>query len=333
MDSSGKRSAINGLLSSGGKVTIDGVTIKDSADAGIRVNDLMLDVKNTTFTGNKNSAVVTGNNADTTIENCIFKNNKESAVYNKNSNVTLKNSLFEDNCSDSDNGSTKNGGAVYSHCTLTVDNCTFVNNSAKKGGAIYADDTTNVTNSIFKGNSAEANGGAIMFDYRGWGSCEILTINGSKFTDNTAGSNGGAIFCDSMNYLTMSDVEIRNNTAGSNGAGLYCQKGSSSSCDPEISGKITIIDNKLTNGTKSNAFLGENTTSKCVFKIRENIDPGSRIGVTSNTNDGDLDICKIWKKDAYKNTASVFSYDTDKYKIHRYTHWYSELWWVEIVKK
>ena len=333
MDSSGKRSAINGLLSSGGKVTIDGVTIKDSADAGIRVNNLTLDVKNTTFTGNKNSAVVTGNNADTTIENCIFKNNKESAVYNKNSNVTLKNSLFEDNCSDSDNGSTKNGGAVYSHCTLTVDNCTFVNNSAKKGGAIYADDTTNVTNSIFKGNSAEANGGAIMFDYRGWGSCEILTINGSKFTDNTAGSNGGAIFCDSMNYLTMSDVEIRNNTAGSNGAGLYCQKGSSSSCDPEISGKITIIDNKLTNGTKSNAFLGENTTSKCVFKIRENIDPGSRIGVTSNTNDGDLDICKIWKKDAYKNTANVFSYDTDKYKIHRYTHWYSELWWVEIVKK
>ena len=145
-----------------------------------------------------------------------------------------------------------------------------------------------------------------MFDYRGWGSCEILTINGSKFTDNTAGSNGG---------------------------GLYCQKGKSSSCDPEISGKITIIDNKLTNGTKSNAFLGENTTSKCVFKIRENIDPGSRIGVTSNTNDGDLDICKIWKKDAYKNTANVFSYDTDKYKIHRYTHWYSELWWVEIVKK
>ena len=85
--------------------------------------------------------------------------------------------------------------------------------------------------------------------------------------------------------------------------------------------------------SKSNAFLGENTTSKCVFKIRENIDPGSRIGVTSNTNDGDLDICKIWKKDAYKNTANVFSYDTDKYKIHRYTHWYSELWWVEIVKK
>nr|WP_316619029.1 right-handed parallel beta-helix repeat-containing protein [uncultured Ruminococcus sp.] len=264
---------------------------------------------------------------------CIFRDNKESAVYNKDSKVTLKNSLFEDNCSDSDNGSKKNGGAVYSHYTLKVDNCNFVNNSADKGGAIFADYDATVTNSIFTGNSAAANGGAIMFDYRGWGSCETLTLNESKFTGNTAGSDGGAIFCDSMNYLTMSDVEIRNNTAGSNGGGLYCQKGSSSSCDPDISGKITIIDNQLTNGTKSNAFLGENKTSKCVFKITDNIDPSSRIGVTSNTNDGDLDICKIWKKDAYKNTANVFSYDTDKYKINRYTHWYSDFWWVEIVKK
>ena len=216
---------------------------------------------------------------------------------------------------------------------MDLSNCNFVNNSANKGGAIFADYDATVTNSIFTGNSAAANGGAIMFDYRGRCLCESLTLTGSTFTDNTAGSNGGAIFCDSMNYLTMSDVEIRNNTAGSNGGGLYCQKGSSSSCDPDISGKITIIDNQLTNGTKSNAFLGENKTSKCVFKITDNIDPSSRIGVTSNTNDGDLDICKIWNKDAYKNTANVFSYDTDKYKINRYTHWYSDFWWVEIVKK
>ena len=331
-DSSGKRSTINGLLANGGKINIDGVTIKDSADAGIRVNNLKLNVKNTTFTGNKNSAVVTEKNAYTTIDNCIFKNNKESAVYNKDSEVKIKNSYFEDNCSDSDNGSKNNGGAVYSHGTLKVNNCKFVNNSANNGGAIFADNTATVTNSIFTDNSAAAKGGAIMFDYRGWGLCESLTLKESKLTGNTAGSDGGAIFCDSMNCLTMNDVEIKNNTAGSNGGGIYCQKGSSSSCDPEISGKITIIDIKLQNGTKSNAFLGENTTSKCIFKITENIDPTSRIGVTSNTNDGDLDICKIWEKSAYKNAANVFSYDTDKYRINRYTHWYSEVWWVEIVK-
>ena len=67
-----------------------------------------------------------------------FKNNKESAVYNKDSDVTLKNSCFEDNCSDSGDGSTKNGGAVYSHSTLTVDYCNFVNNSAKKAARFSA---------------------------------------------------------------------------------------------------------------------------------------------------------------------------------------------------
>lgn len=330
-DSSGKRSAVNGLLANGGKVTIDGVTIKDSKDAGIRADHLTMNVKNTTFTGNKNSAVVTEKNAGTTIDNCIFKNNNESAVYNKESNVTLKNSYFENNRSDSGSGISKNGGAVYSHSSLTVDNCNFVNNKANKGGAIYADEDFTITNSTFTGNTA-ANGGAIMFDYRGSGNCRSLNLTGSKFTGNKAGSNGGAIYVDSMNYLTMNNVEIKNNTAGSNGGGLYCQKGSGSSCDPTISGKITIIDNKLNNGTKSNAFLGENSTSKCIFKITDNIDPNSRIGITSNTNDGDLDICRIWNKNAYNNTANVFSYDTSKYRINRYTHWYSEFWWVEIVK-
>ena len=246
--------------------------------------------------------------------------------------MTLKNSFLRTTAPTPKRHVKERRSCIQPH-TLKVDNCNFVNNSANKGGAIFADYDATVTNSIFTGNSAAANGGAIMFDYRGRCLCESLTLTGSTFTDNTAGSNGGAIFCDSMNYLTMSDVEIRNNTAGSNGGGLYCQKGSSSSCDPDISGKITIIDNQLTNGTKSNAFLGENKTSKCVFKITDNIDPSSRIGVTSNTNDGDLDICKIWNKDAYKNTANVFSYDTDKYKINRYTHWYSDFWWVEIVKK
>lgn len=331
-DSTNNRGAVNGIYASGGKVNVNGVTIKESADAGIRADQLKMDIKNTTFTKNKNSAVVTEKNAYTTIDNCIFNNNNESAVYNKNSSVTLKNSRFENNCSDSGNGSSKKGGAVYNHNVLSVDNCSFDNNKANKGGAIFSDYSFNVSNSTFNGNTANGKGGAIMFDYRGSDFCERLNLTNSRFTGNKAGNDGGGVFVDSMNYLTMKDVEIRNNAAGSNGGGLYCQKGSCSSCDPSISGKITIIDNKLTNGTKSNAFLGENSTSKCIFKISDNIDPSSRIGVTSPTSDKDLDICKIFNKSAYNNTSNVFSYDTGKYRINRYTHWYSEFWWVEIVK-
>ena len=331
-DSTNSRGAVNGILANGGKVTVEGVTIRDSADAGIRADSLSMNIKNTTFLNNKNSAVVTEDRANTTIENCIFKGNSESAVYNKNSNVTLLNSTFEDNRSDSGNGTTKNGGTVYNHSILTVDNCKFVNNKAQNGGAIFSDDDFKVSNCTFTGNAASTNGGAIMFDYRGADNCRKLELSNAQFTGNTAGENGGGIYVDSLNYLFMNNVEITDNIAGSNGGGLYCQKGSGSSCDPSITGKITIIGNRLTNGTASNTFLGENTTSKCVFLITDSIDPSSRIGVTSPTTDNSLDICKIWNESAYNDAANVFSYDTGAYRINRYTHWYSELWWVEIVR-
>lgn len=274
-DSSGNHAAVSGILASGGSVSVDGATIRESSDAGIRADGLSLNIKNTFFLNNRNSAVVTGSGASTTIDDCLFKTNYESAVFNRDSEVTVQNSRFEDNRSDSGSGTDKNGGAIYSHGKLRVFNCQFVSNKA---------------------------------------------------------GNGGAVYCDSMNFLFLNNVEITGNTAGSNGGGLYCGKGSGSSCDPNISGKITITNNWLTNGEANNAFLGENTTSKCIFKINDNIDPNSRIGVTSPTGCGSLDICKIFNKDAYENAANVFSYDNGSYRINRYTHWYSNLWWVEIVK-
>ncbi len=274
-DSSGNHAAVSGILASGGSVSVDGATIRESSDAGIRADGLSLNIKNTFFLNNRNSAVVTGSGASTTIDDCLFKTNYESAVFNRDSEVTVQNSRFEDNRSDSGSGTDKNGGAIYSHGKLHVFNCQFVSNKA---------------------------------------------------------GNGGAVYTDSMNFLFLNNVEITGNTAGSNGGGLYCGKGSGSSCDPNISGKITITNNWLTNGEANNAFLGENTISKCIFKINDNIDPNSRIGVTSPTGCGSLDICKIFNKDAYENAANVFSYDNGSYRINRYTHWYSNLWWVEIVK-
>ena len=331
-DTSSLKGAVNGILATGGKVTVDGVTIRDSEDAGIRAGNTSLNIKNTTFTGNKNSAVVIESKADTTIDGCDFIKNFKSAVYNKDSDVTIKNCYFEDNRSDYGSGNTKTGGAIYNHDHMTINNCRFVNNKAVNGGAIYSDYSTDIKDCTFTGNTATENGGAVMFDYFGWDMCEIFHITNCTFTGNTATENGGAIYCDSMNYLNLKDVEITNNTAGKNGGGLYCQKGSGSSCDPSISGKITIIGNKLTNGTNSNAFLGENTTSKCIFNIFIDINPESRIGVTSPTSDKTLDICRCCTEKAYNHTSNIFSYDTNKYSINRYHHWYSEYYWVEIVK-
>ena len=311
--------------------TFDGCST-GSAAGSMESGATEVTVKNTTFINNRNSAVVTGQNAYTTIDNCFFRTNRGSAVYNSDSYVTIRNSFFDDNRSDSGDGNSKAGGAIYSHSKLTVENCKFANNKAEKGGAIFTDYITSITNCLFEGNRATNNGGAVIADYRGSDWCFSVDIESSIFKKNNAGNEGGAVYCDSMNYLSLKDVEIQNNTAGANGGGLYCKKGAGSSCDPFISGRITIVNNRLSNGAVSNAFLDENTTSKCIFKIDDNIDPNSRIGVTSPTTDKSLDICRIWNKSAYENAADVFSYDNGNYRINRYTHFYSDYWYVEIVR-
>ena len=114
-----------------------------------------------------------------------------------------------------------------------------------------------------------------------------------------------SFYCDSMNYLNLWDTTITDNEAKNAGGGLYAQKGT---------------------------FLGENTTSKCIFTISEKIDPSSRIGITSPTSDKTLDVVKIANKTAYDNTKNVFSYDTGAYRINRYKGTFTSCYWVEIKK-
>lgn len=325
IDSTGKHGSIGGMLVNGGALVMKDVTVKDSTDAGLRADRVGININGAEFLNNANSAIITENSVNGTIDNTTFRNNNQTALYNKNSYITVKNSLFDKN-------SGQNGGAIYSHSSMTIDHCTFQSNTAVQGAGVYADYDTNINNCVFNDNKASYNGGGINFAYRSSGFCESLTVSNTSLKQNNSGNEGGAIWCDSMNYLTMQNVEMTNNTAVSNGGGLYAQKGTASSCDPIISGRMTIINNSLTNGTASNAYLGENTTSKCIFRITDNIDPSSRIGITSGTGDKTLDVVKIWNKDAYNNTSGVFSYDTGRYRINRYNPWYSSFFWVEIVK-
>lgn len=103
-------------------------------------------------------------------------------------------------------------------------------------------------------------------------------------------------------------------------------------CNPVISGKIVIIGNKLQNGKNSNVFLGDSSLKKCIFHIYDRLDQCSKIGVTSNTTDRWLTIAECHNKEAFDSTENVFSYDTDAYRINRYSHWYESSDYVEIVK-
>jgi len=100
------------------------------------------------------------------------------------------------------------GGAIHVWSgSISVFNCSFINNTAKWGGAIYCYDA-DVVNCSFKNNSAET-GGAI---YHNLG---ILSVDGCTFTSNKCDDcdgdaqsyYGGAIFASADLYVENSRFE------------------------------------------------------------------------------------------------------------------------------
>lgn len=319
------------IIAENAGLTITNTSSSPSALGGISVKGGSLDVNNVTVRNAKGSGIII-NDSETNIKNCVFSHNSKSAVWADTANVNISMCKFDSNSSSA-------GGAVYfengsstKYRLLSILYSEFTNNSADNGGAVYCKGNTEFIGSTFTNNRAGNNGGAVCADYKGGDECAKIDISSSNFSGNYSGNNGGAVYCDSMNYLNLRDINVTNNEAKNAGGGVYAQKGSFSSCDPNLYGKITVIDNRLSNGTASNFFLGENTTSKCMFILSGAIDPNSRIGVTSPTSDKTLDILKTSSKDAYNSVANVFSYDTAAYTIHRYTNWYSPFYYVEIVK-
>jgi parallel beta-helix repeat protein len=125
------------------------------------------------------------------------------------------------------------GGAIYRNGgSLTVMNCSFINNDAPSsgpdlaGGAIYGfgGGETIIVDSTFTGNTA-SDGGAV-------GSLNSdLTIINSTFTQNSAtgtggnpgqGGCGGAVYMDGNGEKTiLCGVTIANNQAGAIGGGIF----------------------------------------------------------------------------------------------------------------
>jgi hypothetical protein len=152
--------------------------------------------------------------------------------------LTLSNVVFSGNyCSPSANAGAS-GGAIdmTGGGSLSVYNCTFIDNSASKfsgtgyGGAIYFDagfapGNVTIQNSIFANNSARnGQAGAI---YLAGGVNNTYTLAGNTFTGNTAGAaaQGGAIFL-STGSLTANFNRFTGNVAGT-GSGLYMSAGTS----------------------------------------------------------------------------------------------------------
>lgn len=140
-------------------------------------------------------------NGKTTIDHSSFVGDGSTSMANnggaitviKNASVVLQNGCTIDGCV-----SKGNGGAIFSHGTLVIDNSTISNCVGKVGGAIYSDGNLTIkNNSTISGNrmySGGTNGGGIYYLYGANGSATpSVDVENSTFASNSS-TNGAAIY-------------------------------------------------------------------------------------------------------------------------------------------
>ena len=175
---------------------------------------------NCLFDGNKDGYAVdfTSLSLASFVSNATFSNNIGSLRISSATTIVdllFINCLFINNTS----GSTSTGGAIALYhiagpyqprtngknlpiaISLTMDNCTFINNSAKSGGALVIKNSNNFTafGCKFLGNRASEEGGAFMFEYNHNIQDDYFlrfVMAGCTFQDNYA-SIGGSIYIQS----------------------------------------------------------------------------------------------------------------------------------------
>ncbi len=111
-----------------------------------------------------------------------------------------------------ENNTAVNGGAIYTEIDLTLNSgYKFTGNGASgDGGAIFSHASLTVTRVVFDGNTASGNGGAI----RGYN----VVLNNSTFKNGSA-NEGGAVWGYNIDVLNQSIIS--NNTAMAKGGGIF----------------------------------------------------------------------------------------------------------------
>ena len=132
------------------------------------------------------------------------------AIRNDGATVTVSNSTFSDN----DTNST--GGGIFNYYgSLHVNNSTFSGNHATApGGGIRNNGTMTVSNSTFSGNSAGYAGGGIC-NWGPLGAGTALIVTNSTLSDNRS-VEGGGIYNGFDNTLTLENSIVANSSMGGN---------------------------------------------------------------------------------------------------------------------
>lgn len=175
---------------------------------------------------------------------------------NSNITATLANlTIANGHVRPSDPGHTY-GGGIENNGTLTLTNCTFLNNRAdRRGGGLDNETkaTVTVTGSTFTGNSTSAGFGGAITNNGG-----TLGVSNSTLTNNTASDNGGAIENTGGGTATVTASTITGNHAGGSGGGLRNAGGSLTLIESIVAGNTARGGPDISNNASTFTDGGNN---------------------------------------------------------------------------
>ena len=125
-----------------------------------------------------------------------------------------------------DEGDGGGGISVKDTDSVTITNCTIINNSSigaanfSNGGGlyIYNCNDASIIGCTFSGNSAEGYGGGVYLI-----SCDKFYVSGCTFSENSASADGGAIRGRRLTVITLKDSSFSGNAAHEGGG--ICSEG------------------------------------------------------------------------------------------------------------
>ena len=260
------------------------------------------------------NAMINDTGVNLTLRNIVLDgkevsvNNDGALIYAKNSNTAVDYTITLAESAMLQNGKTsKNGGGVYvENCSLDIAGGTIYNCSAAKGGGVRkvsAKGTVMFSSGLVTRCTATGNDGGGGIAYQR-GSGTGFTMSGSAQITRCSANNGGGVYIDNNggNTMNMTGGSITQNTANNGGGGIYP---AGTNVKLYFSGRVTVLGNKLQDGTVNNVELHNN--DKGIINSR-GIERGSYIGVyVSGTY---IPLTEEQRRNGIKHDSG----DTDPYK-------------------
>ncbi len=200
-------------------------------------SDYKMSIKDSTFKGNKATALVGGaihieGKCELALENCTFDGNtakNASGAISFLQNDTQESSFFADRCTFKNNETiTGEGGAIHTtHVkNISFNNCEFIENKAMNAGGgldIYntkVKSELTLDNCTFKNNETLTGAGGAVHTI----DIKNVNLNNCEFIGNTAETNGGGfdIYNNTQEYflVNINGGKFTNNTTKVDGGGL-----------------------------------------------------------------------------------------------------------------